>query len=87
VTSRELAESDIPALQTARRKFMEKNENTESQLRNQLKLLLYYFAKESDQPGRELQVMLREVITELYEEISAANESKKGLRLVVTNPQ
>lgn len=60
---------------------------TESKLREQLKILLYYFAKHSEQPGQELQEMLREVIQELYYEISEATAAKKKIKLVVSNPQ
>jgi hypothetical protein len=42
-----------------------------SQIRTELKSLLFYFAKESDQPGMELQEVLREVINELHDEVKA----------------
>jgi hypothetical protein len=46
--------------------------STTLKLREQLKVLLYYFAKHSEQPGMELQDMLKEVIQELYAEVAAA---------------
>lgn len=55
---------------------------TESQLRTQLKALLYFFAKKSEQPGRELQEILREVISELYDDVSTAQKEQRTLRLV-----
>ena len=60
---------------------------TELKLREQLKILLYYFAKYSEQPGQELQEMLREVIQELYAEVAEATAAKKKIKLVVSNPQ
>jgi hypothetical protein len=58
---------------------------TETKLREQLKILLYFFAKHSDQPGVELQQMLREVIQDLYEDVAAASAAQKKLKLVVSN--
>jgi hypothetical protein len=46
--------------------------STTLKLREQLKVLLYYFAKHSEQPGMELQDMLKEVIQELYAEVATA---------------
>ena len=62
------------------------NLETAPQVREQLKILLYFLAKTSDQPGRELQDLLREVINELYEEVAAATEAQKKIKLVVSNP-
>jgi hypothetical protein len=55
------------------------------QVRSELKLLLYYFARESDQPGSDLQDVLREVITELHAEVKEVTQSGGGLRLVTSN--
>jgi hypothetical protein len=60
--------------------------NTRSELRNQWKVLLYLFAKENDQPGRELQKMIQEVISELYKDVAAATSTNRELRLVISNP-
>ena len=51
--------------------------STTLKLREQLKVLLYYFAKHSEQPGMELQDMLKEVIQELYAEVAAATATTK----------
>jgi hypothetical protein len=56
-----------------------------SQIRAELKSLLFYFAKESDQPGLELQDVLREVINELHDEVKEVTQAGASLKLVTLN--
>jgi hypothetical protein len=56
-----------------------------SQIRTELKSLLFYFARESDQPGMELQDVLREVINELHDEVKEITQAGGSLKLVALN--
>ena len=53
-----------------------------SEIRSELKLLLFLFAKESDQPGLDLQEVLREVIHELHDQVKEVNRAHRTLKLV-----
>ena len=53
-----------------------------SEIRSELKLLLFLFAKESEQPGLDLQEVLREVIHELHDQVKEVNRSHRMLKLV-----
>lgn len=53
-----------------------------SEIRSELKLLLFLFAKESDQPGCDLQDLLREIIHELHDQVKEVNSAHRKLRLV-----
>jgi hypothetical protein len=53
-----------------------------SEIRSELKLLLFLFAKESNQPGLDLQELLREVIHELHDQVKEATRSTRKLKLV-----
>ena len=61
------------------------NLETTPQVREQLKVLLYHLAKNSEHPGRELQELMREVINELFAEVTAATEANRKIKLVVSN--
>jgi hypothetical protein len=53
-----------------------------SQIRSELKLLLFQFARESEQPGADLQDILREVIHELHDEVKDVTRATRRLKLV-----
>lgn len=53
-----------------------------SEIRSELKLLLFLFAKESDQPGLDLQNVLREVIHELHDQVKEVNRAHRKLKLI-----
>lgn len=55
---------------------------TYSEIRSELKLLLFLFARESDQPGFDLQEILREVIHELHDQVKEVNRAHRTLKLV-----
>lgn len=60
-------------------------ENAKSQIRRELKTLLFLLAHESDQPGKELQELLYEVIDELHAQVSQVMKEKSKLKLVASN--
>lgn len=51
-------------------------------VRDHLKVLLLHLAAKSDNPGFELQLLLREVIEELHAEVKSSLKSKNHLRVV-----
>jgi hypothetical protein len=57
---------------------------TYSEVRSELKLLLFHFAKESDQPGLELQEVLREVISELHDQVKEITQGPQRLHLIAS---
>ncbi len=59
---------------------------TQDLVRNQLKVLLLHLAAKSDNPGIELQVLLREVIEELHSEVKSTLKKNRHLNLVNQRP-
>lgn len=53
-------------------------EETLALLRRNLKVLLFHLASHSEAPGRELEGMLQEVISELYFEAQEALASRRS---------
>ena len=51
-------------------------------VRNHLKVLLLHLAARSENPGLELQALLREVIEELHAEVKASLRTKSHLKVV-----
>lgn len=51
-------------------------------VRNHLKVLLLHLAARSENPGLELQALLREVIEELHAEVKSSLKAKCHLRVV-----
>jgi hypothetical protein len=51
-------------------------------VRSHLKTLLLHLAAKSENPGYELQILLREVIDELHAEVKEAIQKKPHLRLI-----
>jgi len=56
--------------------------NSKPSIRAHLKTLLYHWAAKSENPGRDLQVIVHELIAELHVEVQEAIKAKRHLRSV-----
>ena len=62
---------------------MDENRTQENDaIRSYLKALLLHLAAQSKNPAFELQIILREVIDELHDEVKESLKKKKHLRVV-----
>jgi hypothetical protein len=62
---------------------MDESQNkADAAVRSHLKVLLLHLAAKSDNPSYELQMLLREVLDELHQEVKDALSKKPNLRLI-----
>ncbi|MCM2277174.1 MAG: hypothetical protein NDJ89_03795 [Oligoflexia bacterium] len=59
-------------------------EFTDEKIRSFLKILLLHLAARSDAPSRDLQLLLRQVLDELRDEVGSALRPRNHLKLVET---
>lgn len=61
------------------------NDDFQTEVRNQLKVLLLYLAAKSESPSHDLQIVIREVLEELHSEVKETIKKQPHLKLLKVN--